>query len=56
MDKKAKKRIDVLNKRLGKLRPQLAGHKQQNDDPEELARIEREIAEAEAEIKELKAS
>jgi hypothetical protein len=56
MDKKAKKRIDVLNQRLRKLRQQLSGHKQQNDDPDELARIEKEIAEAEAELTMLKAS
>ena len=56
MDKKAKKRIDVLNQRLRKLRQQLSGHKQQNDDPEELARIEREIADAQTELTELKAS
>jgi len=56
MDKKAKKRIGVLNTRLQKLRPQLAGHRQQNDDPEELARIEREVAQAEAELTTLKDS
>ena len=38
MDKKAKKRLDVLNKKLQKLQQQLAGAKQQMDEPEEAAR------------------
>ncbi len=56
MDKKAKKKIDVLNNRLQKLRQQLAGAKHQMDEPEDLARLEKEIAEAEAEVQRLKQS
>jgi hypothetical protein len=33
VDKKAKKRIDVLHQKLQKLRQQLAGAKQQPDEP-----------------------
>lgn len=36
MHKKSKKRIHVLRDKLAKFRPQIAGAKQQNDDPEEL--------------------
>jgi hypothetical protein len=54
MDKKAKKRIDVLNQKLQKLRMQLAGARKQVDDPEDIVRLEREIAEAEAELQKLK--
>jgi len=33
MDRKAKKRIDVLQKKLQTLRQQLAGEKRQQDNP-----------------------
>ena len=56
MDKKAKKKIDVLRKRLHKLLPQLAGATQQMDDPEEVANLKQEIQNAEAEIERLKTS
>ncbi|HEY1600590.1 MAG TPA: hypothetical protein VGG64_13365 [Pirellulales bacterium] len=54
MDKKAKKRIDLLNTRLQKLRLQLAGVKKQMDDPADAGRIEKEIAEVLAEVEKLK--
>ncbi|MGB6043365.1 MAG: hypothetical protein WBF93_09440 [Pirellulales bacterium] len=54
MDKKSKKRIDLLNKRLQKLRQQMSGVKQQTDDPDELDRIEVEIAAAEEELTKMK--
>ncbi|MBN1910239.1 MAG: hypothetical protein JW818_10910 [Pirellulales bacterium] len=54
MDKKAKKKIQTLNQRLQKLRQQLAGVKQQMDDPAELESLERQIADAEAELVKLK--
>ena len=44
MDKKAKKRIDLLQPKLQKLRQQLAGAKKQLDEPEEVKRLESEIA------------
>jgi DNA-binding FrmR family transcriptional regulator len=56
MDKKAKKRIDLLNSRLQKLRQQLAGAKKQMDEPEDIARIEKEIAEVNGELEKLKRS
>jgi DNA-binding FrmR family transcriptional regulator len=55
MNKKTKKRIDLLNKRLQKLRAQLSGVKQQLDEPEEATRLEDEIAEVLREVEELKA-
>ena len=56
MDKKAKKRIDVLQQKLQKLRLQLAGAKKQPDDPGDIKRLESEIATTEAELQKLKAS
>ena len=54
MDKKAKKRIDLLHQRLTKLRQQLAGARRQPDEPGEAQRLEKEIAAAEAELAKLK--
>lgn len=54
MDKKAKKRIDVLHQKLTKLRAQLAGAKKQMDDPADVANLEKEIKAAEAELAKLK--
>ncbi len=56
MDKKAKKKIDVLHQRLHKLQLQVAGAKKQMDDTEELARLEQELSSAMAELDKLKAS
>jgi hypothetical protein len=56
MDKKSKKKIDVLNQRLQKLRQQLAGAKKQMDEPGEARRLEEEIAQVEAELKRAKES
>lgn len=55
MDKKAKKRWDVLTQKLQKLRQQVAGARKQNDDPQELAQLEKEVAAAEAELARIKA-
>jgi archaellum component FlaC len=54
MDKKAKHRIDLLNQRLQKLRMQLAGAKKQVDEPDEISRLEREIATVTEEVEKLK--
>ena len=54
MDKKAKKRIEVLRKRQEKCRQQLAGAKAQTDDPDEITKLENEISEIQAEIEKLK--
>ena len=56
MDKKAKKRIDVLNQRLQKVRQQLSGSRKQVDDPDEVPRLEKEQKELLAELEKLKAS
>ncbi len=56
MDKKAKKRIDLLHKKLNQYRQQLAGARQQLDDPEEVRKLEADIAAAQQEIEKLKAS
>lgn len=56
MDKKAKKRIDVLQPKLQKLRMQLAGAKKQMDDPNDVKQLEAEIAAIEKELKQLKES
>jgi uncharacterized protein YoxC len=56
MDKKIKKKIDTLNQRLQKLKQQLAGAKHQADDPDELATLQKQVAETEAELAKLKSS
>ncbi|MEM9366016.1 MAG: hypothetical protein AAGD07_08455 [Planctomycetota bacterium] len=55
MDKKAKKRLDVINKKLQTLRVQLAGSREQADDVAELAELENQVKSLEAEAAELKA-
>ena len=54
MDKKDKKRLDVIHQRLQKLRQQLAGAKKQDDEPGEVKKLEAEIAALEAEAKKLR--
>lgn len=54
MDKKAKKKIDVLRQRLQKLHQQLAGARKQMDDPDEVKRLEQDIATAESELQKIK--
>ncbi len=56
MDKKAKKKIEVLRQRIQKLQQQLSGAKSQMDDPDEVRRLEDQIAAAKVEVEELKAS
>lgn len=56
MDKKARKRIDLLNARLQTLRKQLAGVKKQMDEPAEVGRLEKEMTEVSAELEKLKSS
>jgi predicted nucleic acid-binding Zn-ribbon protein len=56
MDKKAKKRIEILRKKVRDLQPRLAGAKQQMDDPQEVAQFEQQITAAQQEIAKLKAS
>lgn len=54
MDKKDKKRLDVIHQRLQKLRQQLAGARRQDDEPGEVQRLEAEIASLETEAKKLR--
>jgi hypothetical protein len=54
MDKKHKKRIEVLQQKIQKLQQQLAGAKKQPDDPADVPRLEKELAAAHAELVELK--
>lgn len=56
MDKKAKKRIDLLQQKLQKLRQQIAGAKKQMDDPDEVRRLEQELAQTASELETLKKS
>jgi archaellum component FlaC len=54
MDKKDKKRLEVIKDKLAKLRLQLAGAKKQEDEPGEVKKLETEIATLEAEAKRLR--
>ena len=54
MDKKAQKRIDVFRKKIAELQPRLAGAKKQMDEPDEVRKLEAELAAAQAEIEKLK--
>ncbi len=56
MDKKIKKKLDKANQKIQKLLQQLAGAKQQDDEPGEVTRLEQEIADIRAEIVQLRAS
>ena len=55
MDKKKKKRLDVLRKKIHQLEQKLTGAKQQPDDPDEPARIQAEMDALKAEASSLKA-
>jgi len=54
MDKKDKKRLEVLQQKIAKLQGLLAAAKKQPDDPAEAPRLERELAAAHAELAALK--
>jgi len=56
VDKKAKKRVEVIKKKLALMQQQLAGAKQQTDEPGEVERLEKDIAALQAEAKQLRAS
>ena len=56
MDKKTKKKIDVLRKRIEKTQQQVAGAKLQPDEPDEVENLQKEIEKMRAEIDKLKAS
>lgn len=54
MDKKVKKRLEILHQKLQHLQLQLAGCRQQTDEPNEVRRLETEVAAVEAEIRKWK--
>lgn len=54
MDKKEKKRIEVLQQKIAKLQQQLAGAKKQPDDPADIPRLEKQLVAAHAELSALK--
>ncbi|MBS0265893.1 MAG: hypothetical protein JSS02_28440 [Planctomycetes bacterium] len=54
MNKKQKKQLDVERKKLAQLHQQLAGSKKQLDDPEEVRRLESEIAATNDRLEKLK--
>lgn len=54
MDKRDKKRSDVLKQKLAKLKQLLASAKQQQDEPDEVRNLEKQIADATAELAKIK--
>jgi hypothetical protein len=56
MDKKAKKRVELLHKKINDLQQRLAGARKQMDDPQEVAQLESELSAAQSEIEKLKSS
>lgn len=54
MNKKQKKQLDIEHKKLAQLQQQLAGAKKQLDDPDEVRRLEREIAATNERIEKIK--
>ena len=55
MDKRIRKKLDMVHQRLQLLRQQLAGAKRQKDEAGEVERLTKQIAELEAEVQKLKA-
>jgi septum formation topological specificity factor MinE len=56
LNKKQKKQLDLMQKKLARLRSILASEKKQSDDPTEIPRMEQEIVEVEQQIQSLKDS
>jgi hypothetical protein len=53
LDKKQKKQLEAAKTRMQKLRQLLAGARDQPDDPQDITRLKKEIAEVEAQIHKL---
>jgi hypothetical protein len=53
LDKKHKKQLEAAKTRMQKLRQLLAGARDQPDDPEDINRLKREIAELEEQMRKL---
>ena len=56
LNKKQKKQLEVIRKKLPQLKQQLAGEKEQMDDPAAVQRIEAEIAKLEEQRRTIEAS
>jgi uncharacterized membrane protein len=56
VNKKTKKKIEVLRKKLDILRRQLAGAKKQTDEPGEVERLSSEVEQVEGALTELKST
>lgn len=56
MDKKAKKRVEVLRKKISQLQHLLAAARQQPDDPDEPRRLQADLDKAQEELHKLKDS
>ena len=54
MDKKTKKRLEILRQKVEKTQKLLTDAKQQTDEPDEIRKVEQQIADLKAEIAELK--
>ena len=54
MDRKTKKKIEVLGRKLSTLRQQLAGARRQTDEPAEVERLAAEVGRVEDDLKRLK--
>jgi hypothetical protein len=54
VDKKGKKRTEVLRTRIANLKQQLAGARKQMDDADEVKNLEKQLAAAEAELAKFK--
>jgi len=54
MDKKSKKRLEILRQKQEKARTLLAAAKQQTDEPDEVKQIEDQLAALQIEIDEIK--
>jgi len=54
LNKKQKKQIEAARNKQNKLRQQLAGAKQQLDDPAEVERLQKELDKLEAEIEKIR--
>jgi hypothetical protein len=55
MNKKVQKQLDAAKKKLQNVQQQLAGARKQPDDPADIPRLEKEVADLLAEIHKLKA-
>lgn len=53
LNKKHKKQLEALRKKINHLKQQLAGAKKQRDEPQEVARLESELAALEAQVEKI---